>query len=32
MRLWRLESVHTHDVGAADAPIRSAPPREWCVL
>lgn len=31
MRLWTLESVHTHSAGAADAPV-NAPPREWCVL
>ena len=32
MRLWRLESLHTHAVGAADAPVSKAPPREWCVI
>jgi len=31
MRLWTLESIHTHSAGAADAPI-NAPPREWCVI
>jgi hypothetical protein len=31
MRLWTLESIHTHSAGAADAPV-STPPREWCVI
>jgi polyphosphate glucokinase len=31
MRLWTLESIHTHSAGAADAPV-NAPPREWCVI
>jgi hypothetical protein len=31
MRLWSLESIHTHSAGAVDAPV-NAPPREWCVI
>lgn len=31
MRLWTLESIHTHSAGVADAPV-NAPPREWCVI
>jgi polyphosphate glucokinase len=31
MRLWTLESIHTHSAGAADTPV-TAPPREWCVI
>ena len=32
MRLWTLESIHTHSAGSPAAPVRSAPPREWCVI
>jgi polyphosphate glucokinase len=32
MRLWKMESLHTHSVGSSDTPVRSAPPREWSVL
>ena len=31
MRLWTMESMHTHSAGAVDAPINS-PPRQWCVI
>lgn len=31
MRLWTMESIHTHSAGAVDAPVNS-PPREWCVI
>jgi polyphosphate glucokinase len=31
MRLWTMESIHTHSAGAADAPVNT-PPREWCVI
>jgi hypothetical protein len=31
MRLWTLESIHTHSAGVADAPV-NVPPREWCVI
>ena len=32
MRLWKLESLHTHSAGSADTPVRNGTPREWCVL
>ena len=32
MRLWALESIHTHAAGVADAPLPEAQPREWCVI
>ncbi len=32
MRLWKMESLHTHSAGSADTPVRNGTPREWCVL